>query len=86
MSKPRSDAQASGTPERYVRLIWSDDGKHRVEIRGIRRRNDVNRLLKALQRHCFACQVRGLPLDTAETQRPGQSEEAEFTPTAVGGE
>lgn len=58
------------TSEKYVKITWSDNGQHRVEVRGLRRRHDVERLLRCAQRHCHSCQVRGLPIDTAETQRP----------------
>ncbi|MGH9203360.1 MAG: hypothetical protein ACRD2A_19200 [Vicinamibacterales bacterium] len=63
-------ATSPETDEKFVKITWSDNGQHRVEVRGLRRRHDVERLLRAASRHCHAAQVRGLPIDTAETQRP----------------
>lgn len=67
----------AGTQDRFVTIRWRDDGRHEVEIVGFTRRFEVERLLRAAQRHCLACQVRGLPLNTS-TQRPatGETDEA----------
>lgn len=67
--RQRNAAQAAGTSARYIKVTWSDDGRHEVEIRGFRLREDVRRLVRALERHIRMCRVRGLPIDTAETQR-----------------
>lgn len=71
---PRSAPDTgAGTQDRYVKVTWRDDGQHNVEIVGFRRRHEVQRLLRAAERHCFSCQMRGLPLDSV-TQRPATGE------------
>lgn len=71
---PRSASQdEAGTQDKYVKITWQDDGRHVVEIVGFRRRHDVQRLLRAAERHCFAAQMRGLPIGSP-TQRPATGE------------
>lgn len=81
---PRNASQdEAGTQDRYIKVTWRDDGQHVVEIVGFRRRYEVQRLLRAVQRHAFSCQMRGLPLDSS-TQRPATGETDESPQTGRG--
>lgn len=56
--------------ERYLKVVWQDDGRHSVEVVGLQRRSDVERLIRAAQRHAFSCQMRGIAIDADGTQVP----------------